>query len=514
MNRFSSPLVVATTLITTLVIGACSSQLEETTAGIEGTGDKIASSGAVTKLGSIYVNGIHFNTDMAEIYIDGELANDESQLQGMVVDVEGELGDSEVEAYALKVRAKYQVKGPVNSIQVDSDNLLYLTMPGYTVAVPESAVFEGTDYDSLSVGDHVGISGLKVDGEAIYASRISLQDDSSVSSIVGAISDADLTAKQFLINDLVIDYSEALLADIEETLIANGQMVSVSGQLSENESILVASNVSQVQEFTRSDNTYVIDEGFATDYDGTSTFWLNGTEVDASNAFVDGGELTDLTAQARVSVAGTINEDILEAESVRMILPSTIRITGAIQSIDIRSALLRVKDINFTVDPFTYIKDNSGKNPYFDLFDMREGDKVEVYARSTDSGWKTTSLRRTRDDDSKPYSVKARITSVEENGDFYLDNKVFVSIENIPEENLWPYSEGVSVFVVGDVTSEGSIIAEQVFPALSGCTTWEKDFCRPEPDSFDGKLGGRGDDDDGPRPDPEADLSDLFKPSK
>lgn len=496
MNRFSSLISTAATLIACVGMSACSNQTEEY-AGIEGTGDKVASSGEVTQLGSIYVNGIHFNTDEAQIYINGESAADESELPGMIVNVEGRAGASATEAYALEVRAYYAVKAPIEAIQVDTDNLLYLTLPGYTVAVPEDTVFEGTSYDSLQVGDVIGVSGFNSGDATVYASRVNAETGDAI-QISGSVSAADQLNKSFMINHLLIDYTLASLADTEENIIVDGTKVSVSGQLSEDLTTLIAEQVTAVEQLSYADATSVTEEGFAMNFDGASRFWLNGIEVDASSAEIEGGTLEDLTASARVSAAGSVQDNIISADSIQVILPSTIRTNGTIDTIDEQQRRLSVKDIAFYTDRFTFYLDDTKQETYFDLDDLRQGDQVEIYARRSESQnvWKATSIRRISAND-KPFNIKGRITALEANGDFYL-NELLVSVENIPEEQLFPYSVDQSVFVTGDISSDGVLLAEAIFPALKGCTSWDLGDCRPEPDDFDGGRGDDGDRDGGP----------------
>ncbi len=74
---------------------------EESGGGIGGTG--LTSSGTITGFGSIFVNGVEFETDSAEILLDGNTAADTALRLGMVVLVTGTLNEDGVTGTADRV---------------------------------------------------------------------------------------------------------------------------------------------------------------------------------------------------------------------------------------------------------------------------------------------------------------------------------------------------------------------------------------------------------------------------
>ena len=92
--------------------------------GIGGTG--IISSGTVSAHGSIFVNGIRFETDEAEIIIDGRVAREDELGLGMVVLVTGTINEDGVTGVAQRVVYDEEVQGPINAITTgaDGDTLL------------------------------------------------------------------------------------------------------------------------------------------------------------------------------------------------------------------------------------------------------------------------------------------------------------------------------------------------------------------------------------------------------
>ena len=66
-------------------------------------GTALASKGTIDSFGSIFVNGIEFDTDQAEIYLNGQLASDNDLKLGMVVTVNGATDDGDATVRAVEV---------------------------------------------------------------------------------------------------------------------------------------------------------------------------------------------------------------------------------------------------------------------------------------------------------------------------------------------------------------------------------------------------------------------------
>jgi hypothetical protein len=71
--------------------------------GIGGSGVTGASEGAVEGFGSIFVNGVEFETSEAEFEIEGEVGLEDDLREGMVVKVEGSFDDNGVDGSATQV---------------------------------------------------------------------------------------------------------------------------------------------------------------------------------------------------------------------------------------------------------------------------------------------------------------------------------------------------------------------------------------------------------------------------
>lgn len=485
MTKLShQPFIATLFCLLSLAIG-CSNRLDNQSGGIEGTGDTMASRGVVTRLGSIYVNGVHFETADAEIYVDGEQATEHAIEPGMVVTVYAKPGASSAEAVANKVTVERLVSGDIRDIGISDDDMLTLKVPGYTVLVPEDANFSGTNYDSLSLGNTISVSGLEVDESTIYASQITALPDAQYIFIRGRIRNLDDQAQRFAINDMTIDYQMAILtnADSSSQGLEPGQYVSVKGHQTTMDSNLVAESVSILSPFNYRDGLAITEEGFVSDYQSEYSFKVNGVSVDASQTAVTGGELSDLRNRVRVSVRGRYRNGVLLAQTLHMILPSEIRTSGQIDDINPIRRTLTVEDMEFQTTPFTLFDNGDfSTDRYFDLHDLRVGNSVEIYARKMNENWIVITLRRTMEKQF-PFSIKGAISGYNPDGNFYL-NDLLVLVDNLPSEYYQPFPVGQEVFVTGTMIDHKVLQADGVFPSISGCSHWMSEECRPLPPFF------------------------------
>ncbi len=121
-------------------------------AGIGGTG--ITASGVITGFGSVFVNGIEFETDQAGILVNNTESNEGALRIGMVVTIEGTVNDNGVTGTANSIVYEAELVGPVSNAPVaDPDNLTKtFDVLGITVVVERnSTVFEGDGFSNFGV---------------------------------------------------------------------------------------------------------------------------------------------------------------------------------------------------------------------------------------------------------------------------------------------------------------------------------------------------------------------------
>ena len=290
--------------------------------GIGGSGN--TSVGPITALGSIFVNGIEFQTTSAAVTMNG-VTGDEKELQvGMVVKVEGTVNADGKTGKADRVIFDNNVAGIIGSIDLGKSTMEVM---GQTVIVDTQTVIAGLPVNTpglagLAANDMVEISGLADASGNVIATRITLKTTARQSVVCGRVS--SLTATTFNINALTVDYSKATLRNVGSTGIKTGDTFTVTGSLTSSSTLLA--DVVEKKNLDYQNNNNTMFQGFidALYYAGPSVsafamitpFGLQRVEVNASTTFL-GGSLVKVGA--RVQVEGTINNNIIQAKKVDLL---------------------------------------------------------------------------------------------------------------------------------------------------------------------------------------------------
>jgi len=287
--------------------------------GIGGTGN--TSVGPITALGSIFVNGVEFQTTGATVTING-VNRDEKELQvGMVVKVEGVVNADGKTGKAERVTFDNNAAGPISSIDLGRGALEIMGQTVLVNAQTTIASLPGANLTlaNLAASDMVEISGLADADGNIIATRISLQPILRRFEVSGRINAP--TASTFKINGLTVDYGRAMLVKFGHAGIQAGDIVDAKGSLV-SPTILLA-EVIEKKSSELSENSTLNCEGFidALYYTNQSIsgftiitqFGLQMVGVDSSTIFAD-GLLSKAGGRARVE--GTIKNGIIQAGKV------------------------------------------------------------------------------------------------------------------------------------------------------------------------------------------------------
>jgi hypothetical protein len=114
------------------IAASCSSGDSDSVAsgGIGGTGISV---GTITDFGSIFVNGVEFETTDATIMLNGSPATENDLKRGMVAAVLGDIsGDT---GSAASVTVEDVLKGPVENVVTDGANVIALITLDQTVQI-------------------------------------------------------------------------------------------------------------------------------------------------------------------------------------------------------------------------------------------------------------------------------------------------------------------------------------------------------------------------------------------
>lgn len=398
-----------------LGLGACGGS-----GGSAGTGaaaNKSVTVGVISGFGSIYVNGCEYETDTADIYIEGVKGTEDDLSVGDVVQVSGPANCTHADATAIKFAN--ELEGVVDSNSVTAGTGTMVVM-GQDVTVNELTTYE--DYtgsvatvNDVTTGHIVEVSGFGIGTGEIVASRIEVKalnlaaysDDIEVKGVVSSHNGTD----QFNIGNLVVDYGShpAYLDGISQ--ISEGLYVEVKAATYTAGSMnLVATKVEleddgEIGHQGEDDEEFEIKGMLTAAYDSnTKTFGINDQMVLVNNSteFEEEDEgmapLMTLISDSNqlgklyLEVEGNFNASgVLVAEEVELEdddVNDDSEVTGMITSLASsggnNNGTLTVSGITLTVTNDTIMEDDSS-NPVakFNFTHLGNGDLVEVYYDAT-----------------------------------------------------------------------------------------------------------------------------------
>jgi len=351
-------------------------------------------SGIITGFGSVYVDGVEFETDGASITIDGVPATEQDLHVGMLVHLEG--SDDGTNGNATSISFEDEVEGLVTQTVADGG----LQVMGLSITVDSSTNLDGlTDVADLTVGQEVEISGYPDGNGGIHATYIELEgsyNGTDEIEVKGTVSNLNTTAMTFTIGAMTVDYSGADTSEAGD--LADGLYVEVKAESAPDATtgILTASKVE-----LENGGSYGVDgdegedlevEGMISAIDTVSTpntITVNGQTFDVPEGFdISGfaeGDMIDLDIEIVNGVA-TISE--IEDESHDDV-PGKIEIEGIASATDTVNNTITVAGLTISVNPNKVIMMDHSDSPehFFNLGSIVEGtDRVEVEAIPNEAG--------------------------------------------------------------------------------------------------------------------------------
>ncbi len=298
--------------------------------GIGGSGVTV---GSVSKFGSVFVNGIEFDTSDAEIVVDGVSAGTgdpaarTSLAVGMRVRVEGPFaGDGE--GRAARVVYNEDVVGPVGRVEDLGPETLLLTVLGQAVVVDRGTELSGLAFEAIAVGQVLEVSGPRDDAGRILASFVRKRADAYAAGdpveVRGNATAVDRAMRTFRVGELTIDYSLADLDGLAGADPAEGELLEVKGVL-EASGVLLASTVGTESLLGTADAEEASVSGIVTRFSTIASFEVAGVPVvtDAQTRFL-GILPEEIGAGTGLLVTGQLASGVLLADTVRPTAPAKV----------------------------------------------------------------------------------------------------------------------------------------------------------------------------------------------
>lgn len=345
-------------------------------------GAAVLSSGTVTGFGSVFVNGVRFDTSSAAFTINGRSGTQSDLRVGHQVSVRGHR-DSAGNSFADRIDFDDAVQGPVASVDAAGGALVVL---GQTVLTDADTSFDDNiptaSLAGLAAGDIVEVSGMRRADGSVQATRIERKPAGTLFEVTGVASAVDTNAHKFQINALVVDYSAASVQDFPGGQPRNGDVVEAKGTTINASDELAAISI----ELKRFDDNpgagmQAEVEGLITRFASPADFDVAGQRVSTnSSTRYENGVAADLALNVKVEVEGQMDSGgLLLATKVQFKRQASSRIEARVDSVDLPTNKLVVLGIDVTVNATTRVEDKSDSRlTSFQLGDLAAGDYVEV----------------------------------------------------------------------------------------------------------------------------------------
>lgn len=378
------------------------------TQGIDGVGVAV---GPITGFGSVYVNGVRFDTAGAQVRIDDN-PGVESDLQvGQVVTVKGRFNADGATGTAESVSYNDAAEGPVGSVDLAAGTLVVL---GQTVRVTAATVFDdrfaNPSLAGIAVGSIVEVSGYPNSAGELVATRIEPKAAGGTFELYGVVS--GLSGTRFNVGATVVDFASAQLPDGSPT---NGACVEVKGS-SFAGGVLNASRV-EVEScgvtVANGDRGQV--EGIITRFASASDFDVGAVRVATnSSTTYERGVAADLRLNLKVEVEGTFDANrILVAREVQIKPDNSTRLLGTVDSIDSQARSVAIFGVRVLVDAGTALEDDSNADLRpFGFTDLRTGDYLEVRGFEESTAGTMRAVLLEREDLDSRRELQGRATDV------------------------------------------------------------------------------------------------------
>lgn len=379
-------ILIFAALISVLLI-ACSGG--ESGTGFTSSGPKV-SVGVITGFGSVFVNGVRYDTSDAEINVNDSVATEQDLSIGMVVAVVGSTKVGEVTGKADAIYYESEVRGIVNQNNQNG----YLDILGQIVKYDTDTLFESNDDTLTTIADIpegavVDVSGYRIGVNTLHATQLTLISKTytvgTELSVKGVIT-AGLSNGKFSMGTLTVAVdSSTKFTDIPNKQLTPDMVVIVRSQRGMLNNELQADTIaSDTSDYIAAGDTVEV-EGIIMNAGVTANeFLLNGYTVYFSNQteFV-GGTVIDIADGVKAEVEGELHsENVIEAKEISFRQTARVELIAPVTSINTADNQVDVAGVIIQLTNKTLLKDDDKdtKIRKFSLADLSVGDKVKIRA--------------------------------------------------------------------------------------------------------------------------------------
>jgi hypothetical protein len=347
------------------------------------------SAGVITGFGSVYVDGVRYDTSSVDVTMDGETSMASQLRVGQYVEVKGHAHGGA--HHADVIRYHNVLEGPISSIDTVASSFVAM---GQTVRVTLNTSL-GTEIqpasiEGLSVGDVVEVSGVVPATGAIDATRVDIKPDGGPYEVTGYASNVVEDTHHFNINALMVDYSSADMGDFATGDPSEGDLVLVKGFTFDPDGTIAATRVE-----LRSDDwlmpgpgDLVEVDGIIFDFGSPSAFKVGGWAVTTTpSTTYEHGTAANLANDVMVKVKGTADVNgVLVASRICFEQVNTLRIVAQVEGLATDGSI-ELLGLNVATDDATRYEDKSQLDQRdFGFGDLVVGTWVDVRGYQEPSG--------------------------------------------------------------------------------------------------------------------------------
>jgi hypothetical protein len=335
--------------------------------------------GVITAKGSIFVNGVEYDTKSATITMDDTGTHPDSDLKvGMVVEVKGTIDSATGKGSATEVQYDANLEGPIDTGSIDATAQSF-TVFGQKIVADATTVYEGVSgFSGLAQGDRVEVSGTAdTTSHVIKAARIekkSIAGNFEIKGIVSGLGAGTFTlTPRHAAAGITVNFAGTL-----DPAIVNGSFVEVKFAAFGSPLSTTADQIKLRKQLAPSDKDRAEVGGVVGNFvsgAGSSTFTVDGVNVSADNSLLSG-----VTDGVDVEVKGTMSAGVLIAEIVRVERESNLLLGGTVSAVDAGAGTVTLNGVTLAVTSTTIFRDRTSLTPAasFSLANIMVGDYIGV----------------------------------------------------------------------------------------------------------------------------------------
>ena len=367
------------------------------TAGIGGTG---ITQGEITAFGSIFVNGIEFETDDSQFEVDGNSTANQSNLSiGMVVTIKGKINSDGLTGTADSVDYDDEVQGPVAAITGPVDGQRTISIFNKSVTIDETSTsYKDTNFADIAQNDIVEISGFSTSATGITATFVkktgTFPADTEI-ELRGTIS--ELSTSNFKLAGITIDTDNDTEIDVPGGNLSDGLFVEVHGDLQSSLTSVLAREI-EFEDDDFEDGSELSLQGVISDFNSIADFEVGSQTVDASTATLSPASAI-LQDGVQIEVEGEIVGGVLIAEEIEL-QEGSVELKAAVSAVDMTNNQMQFQfpptsgSILVTIDNQTQFEDEFSDVQNFSLADISPADFIQVEGFENGSGVIASEVKR------------------------------------------------------------------------------------------------------------------------